>query len=320
MQPLAALRLLPVVALLLGAACSQASLPSGAQRSTWSAPAAKQQELLYAFSIEGSAFVFAYPQGGLVGEFAITGAKGVWGACSDTHGDVFVTVEESDTASYVYEYAHGGTSPIAKLRDDGYAAASCSSDPTTGDLAVTNNDDGASGRANVAIYRSARGEPQHYFDAKMSVAFGGYDDRGDLFVDGDSGTYRLAELPKGGRALQNIRMKNEIADPRGVQWDGSELAIESGGLLRTLWSIDRVDVSNGNAAIVGTTRLHGLANRGATFWIESSAIATTGGQAVNRVGLWRYPAGGKVVKIFYPRKTKDQTFYGVTVSRISAPR
>jgi len=62
------------------------------------------------------------------------------GLCVDAQGNVFVPTwqGESGTRGYVYEFAHGGSTPIATLSDPG-GAFGCSVDLTTGNLAVTNN-------------------------------------------------------------------------------------------------------------------------------------------------------------------------------------
>jgi DNA-binding beta-propeller fold protein YncE len=86
-----------------------------------------------------------------------------FGECVDKTGDVFVAEfgGNAGTAA-ILEYAHGGTSPIATLSDPGYHPESCSIDPTTGNLAVT-NDDGPLG-----IYTGAKGDPAYYADPKAS--------------------------------------------------------------------------------------------------------------------------------------------------------
>ncbi len=296
------------------AGCSVSPLPvESPALGRWRSPPATQQDLLYASTIEGRVFVFSFPRGGLAGTFDVPAGEDVWGACADRKGDVFITSERSETSSFVYEYAHGGTTPIATLRDDGYVAADCASDPATGDLAVASYDEGSSGGANVAVYAGARGKPRRYVDSKLSVAFCGYDGRGNLFVDGH-GAYQLAELPKGSATFKNLTLSEQLVRPGGIEWDGKYLAIEDGGYARRFAAIDRVAVSNDRANVVGTIRLKGLANRGATFWLADGYILTAGGQQVNRIGLWHYPAGGDFIKLFRGMGIRGQTFYGVAVS------
>ncbi|MGA8575250.1 MAG: hypothetical protein WB609_06095 [Candidatus Cybelea sp.] len=273
----------------------------------------KSGQLLYAATIEGHAFVFSYPHGGIVGTFTIGTGDQVWGACADSNGNVYFTVEQNATSSLIEEYAHGGTTPIATLHDDGYVASDCSSDPLTGDLAVTSYDQGTNGSNNVAIYRHARGTPKRYFDSQMSVAFCGYDGSGNLFVDG-SGSYQLAELAKGSAALTNFSLSPPLVRPGGVEWDGTNLAIEDSGFARRFAAIDRVQISRSGASILGTTHLKGLANRGVTFWISGGDVVTTAGQQDTLIGRWQYPAGGKPVKIFRAHGIRGEELYAVAIS------
>jgi hypothetical protein len=278
---------------------------------------ARGSDLLYATTIGGKGFVFSYPAGGIVATFRVAAATAVWGACADRNGDVFITAQRSARSSFIYEYAHGGTTPIATLRDDDYVAADCSSDPMSGDLAVTSYAIGSGAKDNVAIYAHASGKPRRYFDAALDAIFCGYDDRGDLFADGE-GSDQLAELAKGTRELKKIALSRQLVRPGGVEWDGRDLAIEEGGFARKFSAIDRVHLSNGGGTIVATTHLHGLANRGVTFSIAGDAIVAVGGQQDTEVGVWRYPAGGKVRKIFRASEIRGDSLYGVAIS--AAPR
>lgn len=298
------------------AGCSTVPAPLPAQRNAFTNERASG-DLLYATTIGGNGFVFAYPRGGLVAAFNVPGATAVWGVCADPGGDVFVTAERSTHMSVVYEYAHGGTAPIAMLRDDGFVAADCSSDPVSGDLAVTSYSLGSSARNNVAVYAPGTSKPRRLFDAALNPTFCGYDARGNLFVDGN-GSVQLAELAKGGRALETIALDSQLVRPGGLEWDGRDLAIEQGGFARKFSAIDRVRVAGAKGTIVRTIHLHGLANRGATFAIDGDAILSAGGQQDTDVGQWSYPAGGRARKIFRAHGIRGDSVYGVAISL--APR
>ena len=101
----------------------------------WMLPAAKSMDLLYV-SNDDELLVFSYPKGKLVGEITVPSGDFA-GLCSDSAGDVFVTSVGSHSASYILEYAHGGTEPITTLSDPAWANG-CAVDPTTGNVAVTN--------------------------------------------------------------------------------------------------------------------------------------------------------------------------------------
>jgi hypothetical protein len=102
--------------------------------------------LLYAVQ-DDSIEMLTYPQGTVFGTIHRIGP---WGLCSDTSGDVWVTTD----SSYVYEYAHGGKRPIAKL-DTGALGplTGCSVDPRTGNLAVVAYESG------IFIFPNATGSP-----------------------------------------------------------------------------------------------------------------------------------------------------------------
>lgn len=102
---------------------------------SWMLPDTASEDLLYA-SGEEDVDVLSYPKGGVVGQLKFQG--GAYGLCSDRSGDVFIPVWSSQSNSnYIYEYAHGGSEPIATLTDSGVPFG-CVVDPTTGNLAATN--------------------------------------------------------------------------------------------------------------------------------------------------------------------------------------
>src|SRR5579863_10312478 len=117
---------------------------------SWMLPEAKSSDLLYVAASpdgpNGSAYVYTYPQGRLVG--TLTGFGVPRGECADSAGDVFIVAytNQSMSSSTIYEYAHGGTKPIAALSDPDVAVG-CAVDPTTGDLAASGD--------GVAIFKNA---------------------------------------------------------------------------------------------------------------------------------------------------------------------
>jgi hypothetical protein len=274
-------------------------------------PDAAAGDLLYVGTTAGHVFVLTYPAGALVATFSVEPVASMWGMCSDRHGDVFITDDDSSKA-YVFEYAHGGTKPIVTLDDGAYVPSGCSVDPVTGDLAVSNHNP-PSGTGNVAIYAHARGTPKLYADSKMSVAYCGYDDAGNLFVDG-TGDYQLAELAKGATRMRNLRFATHIELPGGVIWDGQDLAVEDSGFAPRLAVVDRISIAGSHAKLTASIHMGGLANNGETFWIGGGKIVTRGGAYLDKVGIWRYPAGGHVAKILHGFGAMGQTLFGITVS------
>ncbi len=191
-------------AILSGCNGSQPPLPALATpaqaraTASWMSPEAKGENLLYVADLgTNSVDVFPYPKGKQVG--AITGFGSVATLCVDKAGDVFVV----DEAGPVNVFAHGGTTPIRKLPATG-APDGCSVDPATGNLAVTNESSYLYGT--IAIYAKAKGNPKPYFnDTVDATFFCGYDDKGNLFIDGWD---RFAnpiflEMPKGKKNVQH---------------------------------------------------------------------------------------------------------------------
>ena len=102
--------------------------------------------------------VYTYPAGALEQTFTIKG--NVNGMCSDSDGNVFIAAAPSKTSKsksgFVYEYAHAGKTPIATLDVPGHGIPiACSSDPQSGNLAVTLQDS-RDYAPSVAIYAKGR--------------------------------------------------------------------------------------------------------------------------------------------------------------------
>lgn len=303
-----------IVAMLTGCGVSQqpigVSVPNSPGTSSHRDPAASSGSALvylagtratYEWRVE----VRTYPTLKLVTTFDMPYGHYIGGMCSNAQGDVFITAyTPDDSGGYIYEYAPGGTIPIATLSDSGddYYPAGCAVDPTTGNLAVGNLPTafyGATG--NVAVYQGASGSPTLYTDS-MFVTYNSptYDSSGDLFILGNGQHhYAFAELPSGKTSLTDITVKGKIEGPTAIQWDGSNVAflggVHSGANAHPM--ICRVSVSGSAATIVGRTKLQGTTHyAGYGFSIVGNAVVTpVGGGAKNgwQLGLWNYPKGGK---------------------------
>jgi len=171
---------------------------------SWMLPSAKTGDLLYVSSSDGSVYVYRYLNRQLVG--ALSGFIKPLGECVDRSGNVFITAYSSvtETSSSIYEYAHGGSSPIATLSDPGHAFG-CSIDPSTGNLAVANPYDPANpynvAYGSVAIYQGASGSPAMYYPSDFGIAMCGYDTKGNLYVTvygSQPGVAQLARLATNG--------------------------------------------------------------------------------------------------------------------------
>ena len=163
-------------------------------------PEAKGENLLYVAGLYKT-YVFSWPSGKQVGELDI----GAWYACSDKNGNVWVLAKGP-----VYEYAHGGKSPIATITPPYNSLAFfCSVDATTGNLALFLFCESCKYLDYVAVYSNPQSQPTLY-NADISVSGLGYDDKGNLFASGrtESGD-QVVELPEKWYTVRSGLCKSE---------------------------------------------------------------------------------------------------------------
>lgn len=139
---------LTVVAVLLFAGCGargvSSALPGGSSFSGAEAGATRQHEassgpdLLYV-TRGHSVRIYSYPQGKREKEIRGYYGETFEGECADSSGNVYVLDNSLVTSgnTFIYEYAHGGTTPIRTLFDHLIFDQACSVDPASGYLAVT---------------------------------------------------------------------------------------------------------------------------------------------------------------------------------------
>jgi hypothetical protein len=254
-----------------------------------SRPDATHGDLLYISDLgANSVLYYTYPQGALVGTLHDFAA--VETLCADKAGEIFVV----DETGPVYVFAHGGTQPLRKLAGSG-APEGCAVDPATGDLAVTQQSSYLYGT--VSIYPKAKGKPQTLFNNLVDATFFcGYDDKGNLFMDGwnRSGNVILLELPKGGKNIKVMELDRSIKTPAGVEWDGKYIALADKGA----GAIDRL-TSIGK--IVQTIKLHDGAGVN-QFWLQGGTLIGPNASSFGTVPFWHYPGGGApyaTIKGFY---------------------
>jgi hypothetical protein len=261
--------------------------------SSWMAPDAVTQDLLYVTDVK-TVTVYSYPQGKLEGK--VKGFYQATGECVDKKGHVFVV----DLAlRKIFEYAHGGTKRLATLVSPTGDPSGCAIDPTTGNLAVASLGFGSNG--SVAIFKNARGAATMYQDSAIyQFYFCGYDDKGNLFADGQTmpggtGDTAFAELPKGGSALKTVTLNQYIGWPGGVQWDGKYVTV--GDQLTPAVYQFAIKRRHGNR--VGTTHMDGAVNV-KQFWIQDQTLIAPNiippGGINSQALFYTYPAGGKATK------------------------
>ena len=199
----------------------------------------------------------------------------------------------------VYEYAHGGSKPIAKLAVPKHEIPiDCSSDPTTGNLAVTLQNS-RNYAPSVAIYPKAAGTPKIYVSRAIGAApQAGYDDRGDLFAT--SGGNVGAELPMGKTLFTTIKLSETLGGVAHVQWDGTYLALQSFVYLKhnrekLFERIFRVQISGSTGKVVSRSHFHDWPEKDpGESWIQGRTIVAT---PAREIVFWAYPAGGNPRKV-----------------------
>lgn len=284
------------------------------------APEAVSQDLLYVSDARGVVYVFSYASRKLLGE--LKGFVSPAGVCSNPSGDIFVV---DSSSSDVLEYKHGGTTPVFTLHDFGYYGLGCSVNPATGDVAVANSANSNSlGAGSVAVFPGGRGLPFFHEDHNFNAYFFcGYDDKGNLFVDGaDVGSYHtlFAELPNGSSNLRDITLDQTIGYPGGVQWDGKYVAVGDGSS-DELYRFKISGAKGTSAAKVSfkTDRSTLIAQ----FWIGGSTIVLPYGtlsREVRKVGLWSYPKGGTPSAVIEVPRATELVAATVSVAKHASSR
>jgi hypothetical protein len=277
----------------LGLSGSQQNAMGTQRNRAWMSPAAKtSKELLYVSSFNnGDINVYSYPKGTLVGQ--LTGFNGPVGMCVDANGDIFVPERFSGS---VYEYAHGGTTPIATL-DDGNESGTCSIDPTTGNLAVGDITSGFT----VFPYSGsgAFGSPEFYSNpggvSWNSINNVGYDDKGNLFFSGSAASIQTeGELPKGSSDGELLTISGLTIESNGeVQWDGKYITFTDRDTANTY----EVAVSGSTGKVVSELQLNLTSDQDRAGWISTKLKTDFVPQFnSNEVLVFKYPSGKQISK------------------------
>jgi hypothetical protein len=261
---------------------------------SWMDPAAKSLKLLYISDfINADVEVFTYPYLRLAG--VLTGFKELRGECTDPSGYVWIVDQD---LGEVFEYAHGGTTPVNVLTaPDPFG---CATSPTNGDLAVSY---GAAGQ--IEIFHNAAGSGTVVTDPNFAgTIFLGYDKSGNLFVDGYDSSYHFhyAELPAGSSSFTDITLSQTPAGFGNVQWDGKYMAVGDTG--STIYQ------TQGGTVVSSTT----LGNRCVEqFYIVPSKRKVIAPDVCDAdAGVFAYPAGGSALQTISGGLTSP---YGAVLSQ-----
>jgi len=276
--------------------------PLGFQQHPWMNAGLAGQDLLYVTNGNAEVTVYRYWQYKLVG--VLTNFTQPIGICSDKNQNVYIA---DYGAKQILEYPHGGTKPIATFDDAPDSPYSCWVDPSTGNLAVA-NDDGTSQQGNVAIWSGGSTEKRTtYGDSTIgNFQFCAYDNQGNLLVTNGSPNYPytalFAWLPKNGTRLIDLQIPEAYPSYRtwyhvsGLQWDGKYLVIDDS------YALYRESLIHGQAYYVGATYAEAQEEyNSGPFGLYvppggEQATQVVDGMSSNNYGAvvdyWKYPAGG----------------------------
>jgi hypothetical protein len=246
--------------------------------------------------------VYTFPGGQPIGTWYSAGYA--LGECADEAGNIFVTYINSGSIGEILKFAHGGTSPVATLSDPTGMPETCSVDRISGDLAVVN------GAGTLLIYSNASGSPTTYSLPGVYFYSVSYDNKGNVFVDGLTGSnssqFVLAKLPKGGNSFENITLNKQVDGARELDWQGKYLTI--GPEYLGQGEIYRFDIRGSSGHFVGATPLKRIRGGVDQYWIVGKQIVVAYSwkpcHAIcddeGTVGIWSYPSGRVITKRFTP--------------------
>ena len=265
--------------------------------------AQKKQSLLYV-SNQGSGSVTVYTYlngGGLVLVGTLTGFSKPTGMCTDNAGNVWIP---DYGTGYLYEYQHGGTTPIDSIKQHTGLPYDCAVDPTTGNLAVANQHPnakyGAKGLVDVYSLKGAKGGGSYSTASGFkNVYFVAYDNKSNLYVD-------AIPCPPSGCGSLNSKPKHLGAEQGRSQYYLPGLfELSNGGSLFTQVTISGATLNSPSAInwvqptlLLGDQNFQGQGTNGAYKLLVSGSTATVVGTlpfkgTQQAYGFWR--RAGRVV-------------------------
>ncbi len=262
--------------------------PSGARSTahSWMKTAGSQKLLYIADSGSASVKVYTYPGLAYTGE--LTGFVQPLFDCADNSGNVWIS--DYGPSGTLYEYAHGGTTPINELTGLSYPYA-CAVNPQNGNLAVAINVETESTHlGEVAVYHNGSGRPSIYSDKNFTLNSGlAYDNSGNLFVDGFAAgdVFHYAELPAGSSTFTDIALSTTPNAPGTIAWDGKYIDVAD--LTNTVYQTQGGTVVNAITLKLKQDTLRG-------FFVPSAKQVIALDAYANVAGFFHYPLGGSATK------------------------
>jgi hypothetical protein len=273
---------------LAGTPAATSSLPATTAQAhrtgqSWMNPARRAQDLLY-ITDSGSATVKIYTYPGLSYAGELTGFMQPLFDCADDSGNVWIS--DYGPSGALYEYAHGGTTPINQITHLSYPYA-CAVNRQNGDLAVAVNiETGSTNLGEIAVYHNGTGRPTIHSDHNFTLNSGlAYDNSGNLFVDGyaTGDVFHYAELPAGSSSFTDITLSTTPDAPGAVVWDGQyiDVADDSNSIYQTQGPM-----------VIKTISLKLSQDTLRGYFVPSAKKLIATDAYANVVGVSGYPHGG----------------------------
>ncbi|MBV8197609.1 MAG: hypothetical protein JO263_05715, partial [Candidatus Eremiobacteraeota bacterium] len=186
---------------------------------SWVSPDAKRERQLLFMSDSGREEVDIYSLPGMKLKGRLTGFYNPQGMCSDTSGNVYVT---QTNVGEIDKYSHAAVR-LARYPDNYGLPDGCAVDPATGNLAVTDFVNVASGPGEVLIFSSPSSAPKVLTNpGQYFYYFAGYGPHSSLRVSGKdpSGNYMLSRCSATSCTTLSLR-GGTLYYPGAVQWDST---------------------------------------------------------------------------------------------------
>lgn len=292
------------LSILAVAGCSGLASPGSvpAAQSAAAGRASQSSDMLYT-GAKHRIEISSYPAGSIITSYKVP--QSVQSMCADTSGDVFITAigkgPNGGSVGYVLESSQGARPVTSITMPKHQLPVNCSSDPTSGNLAVTSYNV-RSFAPQIEIYANATGTPTVYRSNVIGAApQPAYDASGDLLVM-SSGNVAV-ELPKSQNSLVTIKLEETLGVVTHAQWDGKYFALQSfqrtqHNKERLLEHVYRLKISGTGGVIVGYSHFVNWQTRdsGQSWIVDGTMVATPGKDIV----FWKYPGGGKPIKSVVP--------------------
>lgn len=224
---------------------------------------------------------FVYPKGTTYD--TLSGLSDPQGMCAETHRNKFwVTLTG---AAEIEQFKIGDTTPLKTLSTSSVPGevVGCSQDPTTGNVAG-----GMIGAGDVAIFTGGTGTPESVSDGLEDTFFVGYDNKGNLFADGEGSTgVDLVEMPAGSSSFHRVNLPNTIEFPGNVEWDGTYITVND----QSAFAIYRYSISGSTATLAGTVPLSGVEDCDQDWIFKGKVLCPN----IENALVFAYPAGGSPV-------------------------